>query len=86
MLRALVKSFRRNQSGQDLSEYCLLTALVALVAAAIFVYASGGIGAIWSNSNTSLGAAGTVAGAGASGGTGGATTGGDHGGGHGGDH
>jgi Flp pilus assembly pilin Flp len=49
----------RREDGQSLSEYCLLTALVALVACAIFVYASGGIQNLWTVANTSLGNAGT---------------------------
>ena len=40
--------------GQDLAEYCLLTALLALLAVGIFVQASGGIQAIWGTANTSL--------------------------------
>ena len=67
----------RSDLGQDLAEYCLLTALVALVAAGIFVYASGGIGAVWNNSNSSLGVAGNVAGAGTDSGTAGGSTRGD---------
>jgi Flp pilus assembly pilin Flp len=49
-----LKRFRTEDSGQDLAEYCLLTALLALVAAGIFVQASGGIQAIWGTANTSL--------------------------------
>lgn len=42
------------EGGQDLAEYCLLTALIALVAVGIFVQASGGVQAIWGTANTSL--------------------------------
>jgi Flp pilus assembly pilin Flp len=42
--------------GQDLAEYCLLTALVALVAVGILIQASGGMQALWSGANASLGA------------------------------
>ena len=52
--RAFLRRFRNEESGQDLAEYCLLTALLTLVAAGIFVYASGGVQAIWSGANTSL--------------------------------
>ena len=40
--------------GQDLAEYCLLTALVALVALAFIIHASGGMQALWTGANTSL--------------------------------
>ena len=53
-IRAFLRSIRAEESGQDLAEYCLLTALLALVAAGIFVQASGGIQAIWGTANTSL--------------------------------
>ena len=52
--RAFLRSIRTEESGQDLAEYCLLTALLALVAAGIFVQASGGIQAIWGTANTQL--------------------------------
>jgi len=59
-LRSFLSIFRKQQSGQDLAEYCLLTALLALVAAGIFVYASGGVQAIWAGANTSLAAGSSV--------------------------
>jgi Flp pilus assembly pilin Flp len=49
-----LRNIRTENSGQDLAEYCLLTALLALVAAGIFVQSSGGIQAIWGTANTSL--------------------------------
>jgi Flp pilus assembly pilin Flp len=52
--RGFLRNIRSEDSGQDLAEYCLLTALLALVAAAIFVQSSGGIQAIWGTANTSL--------------------------------
>ena len=58
--RAFLRRFRNEESGQDLAEYCLLTALLTLVAAGIFVYASGGVQAIWAGANTSLTAGETV--------------------------
>jgi Flp pilus assembly pilin Flp len=42
------------ERGQDLAEYCLLTALVALVAAGILIHVSGGMQALWGGANTSL--------------------------------
>ena len=65
--RAFLRRLRNEESGQDLAEYCLLTALLVLVAAGIFVQASGGIQAIWNGANLSL-----TAGSGATS-TGGAT-------------
>jgi len=58
--RAFLRCFRGEEGGQDLAEYCLLTALLTLIAASIFVYASGGVQAIWVGANTSL-TAGSVA-------------------------
>jgi Flp pilus assembly pilin Flp len=52
--RAFLRRFRNEESGQDLAEYCLLTALLTLIAAGIFVYSSGGVQAIWAGANTSL--------------------------------
>jgi hypothetical protein len=40
--------------GQDLADYCLLTALVALIGLGIFVHLSGGIQAIWNAGNSTL--------------------------------
>ena len=52
--RAFLRRFRNEESGQDLAEYCLLTALLTLIAAGIFIYSSGGLQAIWAGANTSL--------------------------------
>ena len=52
--RSFLRCFHSEESGQDLAEYCLLTALLTLVAAAVFVFASGGVSAIWNGANTSL--------------------------------
>jgi Flp pilus assembly pilin Flp len=54
MTSRFLKAFRTEDRGQDLAEYCLLTALVALVALGIIIHASGGIQALWSGANTSL--------------------------------
>ncbi len=40
--------------GQDLAEYCLLTALIALLGLGILIHLSGGMQAIWSGANNSL--------------------------------
>ena len=54
MYRLIAKVFRKDELGQDLAEYCLLTALVLLVGLGIFVHLSGGIQAIWGNAYTTL--------------------------------
>ena len=54
MLRRFLKALHSEDRGQDLAEYCLLTALVALVVAGIFVHLSGGMQALWGGANTSL--------------------------------
>jgi Flp pilus assembly pilin Flp len=44
------------ERGQDLAEYCLLTALVALIGLGILIHLSGGMQALWGGANTSLAA------------------------------
>jgi len=56
MVRSIAKLFGREDLGQDLAEYCLLTALLLLVGLGIFIHLSGGIQAIWGNANTTLSA------------------------------
>jgi len=54
--------------GQDLAEYCLLTALVALVAAAIFLHVTGGLKNLWNVAGQTTGSAAAAAAPAASGG------------------
>jgi len=54
MLRHLLRALHSEDRGQDLAEYCLLTALVALIGMVIFVHLSGGMQALWTDANTSL--------------------------------
>jgi Flp pilus assembly pilin Flp len=49
-----IVGFFRDDCGQDLAEYCLLTALVALLALGIFWRMSGGIDDLWGTANTTL--------------------------------
>ncbi len=49
-----VQRWFREEAGQDLSEYCLLLALIVLIAAGIFLKASGGIQSLWTVANTTL--------------------------------
>jgi Flp pilus assembly pilin Flp len=50
-------NFWNNDQGQDLIEYTLLMAFVALASAALFLGAGGSISGIWSTSNSQLVAA-----------------------------
>jgi Flp pilus assembly pilin Flp len=60
-MKQLLKSFLADESGQDLIEYSLLMAFVALASAALFLGAGGSISGIWSTSNSQLVAANTQA-------------------------
>jgi Flp pilus assembly pilin Flp len=46
--------FLKDESGQDLIEYTLLMAFVALASAAIFVSAGSSISGIWGSASTQL--------------------------------
>jgi Flp pilus assembly pilin Flp len=46
--------FLKDESGQDLIEYTLLMAFVALASAAIFVSAGASVSSIWGSANTQL--------------------------------
>jgi Flp pilus assembly pilin Flp len=56
MFRAILGAFRRSDHGQDLAEYCLMTALVALIALGTFYHVSGGIRGLWSTAGSTLAA------------------------------
>jgi Flp pilus assembly pilin Flp len=49
--------FLRDEQGQDLIEYTLLLAFVALSSAAIFLGVGSGVQGIWSTTNSQLTAA-----------------------------
>ena len=53
-MKNFITNFWRNESGQDLIEYTLLMAFIALASAAIFINAGGSISSIWGNANTQL--------------------------------
>ncbi|MGA2738064.1 MAG: Flp family type IVb pilin [Bryobacteraceae bacterium] len=53
----VIKEFWQDQQGQDLIEYTLLMAFVALASAALFISSGASISAIWSDTNSQLGAA-----------------------------
>jgi Flp pilus assembly pilin Flp len=46
-----IRAWSIEERGQDLAEYCLLTALVALVALGIVIHFAGGFQAIWNSAN-----------------------------------
>jgi Flp pilus assembly pilin Flp len=57
----LLKSFLLNEEGQDLIEYTLLLAFVALVSAVIFIQAGQSAKGIWSVANSQLSVANSTA-------------------------
>ena len=58
---SLIKSFFVEEGGQDLIEYTLLLAFVALVSAAIFIQAGQSVAGIWRVANTQMSAANAAA-------------------------
>jgi Flp pilus assembly pilin Flp len=58
---SLFKRLWKDEGGQDLIEYTLLMAFVAMASAALFIGAGGSIQGIWSTVNTQLSAANTTA-------------------------
>jgi len=59
-MRSLVQ-FCKGEDGQDLIEYTLLIAFVALASAALFLGGGGSISTIWNATNTQLANAATSA-------------------------
>ncbi len=57
----MMRNFLRDEQGQDLIEYTLLLAFVALASAALFIGAGGSVKGIWSAANTSWATANTDA-------------------------
>ena len=55
-----LRNFWNDDQGQDLIEYSLLMAFVALASAALFLTAGGSVSGIWSASNSQLTAANAV--------------------------
>jgi Flp pilus assembly pilin Flp len=56
-----LRNLWKEERGQDLIEYTLLMAFVALASAALFLGAGGSIKGIWSVTNSQLAAASTSA-------------------------
>ena len=53
-MKKLINAFVREENGQDLIEYTLLLAFVALASAAVFIGAGGSISGIWTSASTQL--------------------------------
>ena len=60
-MKTMLYNFLRDEQGQDLIEYTLLMAFVALASAALFISAGGSVKGIWSATNAQLTAANTAA-------------------------
>jgi Flp pilus assembly pilin Flp len=60
-MKKLFKNFCQDESGQDLIEYTLLMAFVALASASLFISAGGSVSGIWTSANTQLTNAATAA-------------------------
>ncbi len=58
---SFLRNFWNEEQGQDLIEYTLLMAFVALASAALFIGAGGNISGIWTTSNSQLSYANTQA-------------------------
>ena len=53
-MKTSVIDFVRDEQGQDLIEYTLLLAFVALASAALFVSSGGSVNSIWGTTNGQL--------------------------------
>jgi len=53
-MTTLFTRFWADEQGQDLIEYTLMLAFVALASAALFSSAGGSVNTIWTNANTQL--------------------------------
>jgi Flp pilus assembly pilin Flp len=57
----MMRNFLRDEQGQDLIEYTLLLAFVALASAALFIGAGKSVNTIWTTASTQLSNAATSA-------------------------
>jgi Flp pilus assembly pilin Flp len=60
-IRSLWRSICIDETAQGLAEYCLVTALLALVALGIFIHVSGGMQNIWGAAGSTIANAGSTA-------------------------
>ena len=56
-MKNMIMNFVKDEQGQDLIEYTLLMAFIALASAAIFTSAGSSIKGIWSTASSQLAAA-----------------------------
>lgn len=61
-MMTFVRNFVKEEEGQDLIEYSLLLAFIALASAALFSNAGTSVNTIWSKTSSQLGAAAGAAG------------------------
>jgi Flp pilus assembly pilin Flp len=54
LIMNILKNFLRDDQGQDLIEYTLLLAFVALASAALFISAGASVNTIWTVANSNL--------------------------------
>ena len=57
----IMKNFLKDDQGQDLIEYTLLLAFVALASAALFISAGGAVNQVWNIANSKLNQAASAA-------------------------
>ncbi len=60
-MKTMCNNFLRDEQGQDLIEYTLLLAFVAMASAALFIGAGNSVSGIWSVTNSQLVVANTSA-------------------------
>ena len=53
-MKIFLKNFVCDESGQDLIEYTLLLAFIALASASLFLSAGNSVNSIWQNGSTQL--------------------------------
>ena len=53
-MKNMIVGFVKDEQGQDLLEYSLLMAFIALTSAAIFINAGESVNSIWQSGNTQL--------------------------------
>lgn len=53
-MKNMIVGFVKDEQGQDLLEYSLLMAFIALTSAAIFINAGESVNSIWQTTNTQL--------------------------------
>jgi len=61
-MKQLITRFIKEEEGQDLIEYALLAALIAVISYALISGIGSGVSSIYSTVNTQVGAANTAAG------------------------